>query len=264
MPYYIISYYVVSYHVISYHIKLYLLLNHILSCRVATNYFISGMKGQLNMSQPMEDLIKAIGINQWPGRNPFSLCKWEGKAWPSMKNLLSEYNDMLLRVAQLVAWTAELITPYSVWLPGLFNPTSYLTAVMQVTARRTGMPLDQMTTETHVTTFMRPETIDYYPTDGAFIHGLYIEGARWPTGDETGDTDMVTGTPTAGTTSTLTLALSLSPSPSIYHYLYLSISPCVSLSLSVCLSLSLFLSFSATDTLVNLPLLFISSLLFLS
>jgi len=46
-------------------------------------------------------------------------------------------------------WSSELITPFSVWLPGLFNPTSYLTAVMQVTARRTGLPLDQMTTETH-------------------------------------------------------------------------------------------------------------------
>jgi dynein heavy chain, axonemal len=157
------------------------------------------MKGQLNMSQPMEDLIKAIGANQWPGRNPYSQCRWESKAWPSAKNLLSQYHDMLQRVAQLLTWTTELVTPYSVWLPGLFNPTSYLTAVMQVTARRTGMPLDQMTTETHVTTFMRPETIDYYPTDGAFIHGLFIEGARWPTGDEAGDAEMVTGTPTAGT-----------------------------------------------------------------
>ena len=135
-----------------------------------------GMKGQLNMSQPMEDLVKAITINQWPGRNPFSQCQWEKNAWPSQKNLLSQFNDTLVRIAQLATWTTELITPYSVWLPGLFNPTSYLTAVMQVTARRTGMPLDQMTTETHVTTFMRPDFIDYFPTDGAFIHGLYIEG----------------------------------------------------------------------------------------
>ena len=110
------------------------------------------------------------------------------------------------------------MTPYSVWLPGLFNPTSYLTAVMQVTARRTGLPLDQMTTETHgllirshflyltnllclfiVTTFLKHDAIDYYPTDGAFIHGLYIEGARWPTGDEAGEPEMLTGTPVAGT-----------------------------------------------------------------
>jgi dynein heavy chain len=134
------------------------------------------MKGQLNMSQPMEDLIKAISINQWPGRNPFSQCRWESKAWPSMKSLISEFKDMLERIIQLQTWSANLVTPFSVWLPGLFNPTSYLTAVMQVTARRTGMPLDQMTTETHITTFLKPDTIDYYPTDGAFIHGLYIEG----------------------------------------------------------------------------------------
>merc|ERR1712028_293385 len=42
-----------------------------------------GLKGQLNMSRAMEDLIQAIGINQWPGRNPFSQCRWESKAWPS-------------------------------------------------------------------------------------------------------------------------------------------------------------------------------------
>jgi dynein heavy chain len=157
-----------------------------------------GMKGQLNMSQPMEDLMTAISINQWPGRNIFSACRWESKAWPSNKNLLSQFADMLNRVKQLVAWSSNLITPYSVWLPGLFNPTSYLTAVMQVTARRTGMPLDQMTTETHITTFLKPDMVDYYPEDGAFVHGFYIEGARWPTGDELGDPVMVTGTPCGG------------------------------------------------------------------
>ncbi len=175
-----------------------------------------GMKGQLNMSQPMEDLIKAISINQWPGRNPFSACRWESKAWPSMKNLLSEFNDMLLRVAQLVSWSADLITPISVWLPGLFNPTSYLTAVMQVTARRTGLPLDQMTTETHITTFIKHDAIDYYPEDGAFVHGFYIEGARWPTGDEAGDPIMITGTPTAGWMVDGRLKELLPPLPVIY------------------------------------------------
>jgi len=115
-----------------------------------------------------------------------------------MKNLISQFADMMLRIRQLDEWSKQLITPFSLWLPGLFNPTSYLTAVMQVTARRTGAPLDQMTTETHVTTFIKPSEVEYYPKDGAFIHGLYIEGARWPVGDEAGDVEMVTGTPTAG------------------------------------------------------------------
>jgi dynein heavy chain len=175
-----------------------------------------GMKGQLNMSTPMEDLIKAISINQWPGRNPFSTCQWEKKAWPSMKSLMSEFADMLLRIAQLRVWSTDLKTPFSLWLPGLFNPTSYLTAVMQVTARRTGMPLDQMTTETHITTFMKPEFVDYYPQDGAFVHGLYIEGARWPTGDEAGDTELVTGTPTTGFLVDGRLKELLPPLPIVY------------------------------------------------
>lgn len=157
-----------------------------------------GLKGQLNMSQGMEDLMAAFSINQWPGRNPFSKCKWEAKAWPCMKNLIAEFLDMKQRVLQLESWSADLVTPYSVWLPGLFNPTSYLTAVMQVTARRTMSPLDCMTTETHVTSFTKFTDIDYYPEDGAFIHGLYIEGARWPVGEEAGDTEMVSGTPCAG------------------------------------------------------------------
>jgi len=50
-----------------------------------------------------------------------------------------------------------------------------------------------------VTTFLKHDTIDYFPTDGAFIHGLYIEGARWPTGDEAGEPELITGTPVAGT-----------------------------------------------------------------
>ena len=84
------------------------------------------------MSAAMEDLIAAISINQWPGRNPFSQCMWEKKAWPSMKNLMSQFQDTMARIAQLETWTIDLITPFSMWLPGLFNPTSYLTAVMQV------------------------------------------------------------------------------------------------------------------------------------
>lgn len=42
---------------------------------------------------------------------------------------------MLARIAQLSKWTEDLVTPVCLWLPGLFNPTAYLTAVMQVRPR---------------------------------------------------------------------------------------------------------------------------------
>jgi dynein heavy chain len=46
-------------------------------------------------------------------------------------------------VQQLVEWTADLGVPKVVWLSGLFNPQSFLTAVMQTTARRNDWPLDK-------------------------------------------------------------------------------------------------------------------------
>jgi dynein heavy chain len=91
-----------------------------------------GLNGQLNMSQGMEDMVECLETNQVPGRNPFHACSWERLAWPSRKNLASWFNDLLLRKTQLNEWCKSLSLPYSVWLPGLMNPTALLTAIKQV------------------------------------------------------------------------------------------------------------------------------------
>lgn len=110
-----------------------------------------GLDGQLNMSGAMEDLGEALRINQVPGRNPFHKTNWEKVAWPSCKPLQSWFKELQNRVKQLVEWSATLQMPFSLWLPGLFNPTALFTAIMQVTARRQRFPLDEMTIETHFT-----------------------------------------------------------------------------------------------------------------
>ena len=96
------------------------------------------------LSRILQDLATALNINQVPGRNPFSRASWEAKAWPSRKSLSSWFADLLKRVEQLRRWSSTLVTPVSVWLPGLFNPMAFLTAIMQVVSRRTGLPLDKM------------------------------------------------------------------------------------------------------------------------
>ncbi|DBA03229.1 TPA: hypothetical protein N0F65_011588 [Lagenidium giganteum] len=143
-----------------------------------------GLNGQLNMSQAMEDLATAISLNEVPGRNPFSLCRWEKKAWPSKKSLSGWFVDMVKRHHQLKVWSSDFVTPFSMWLPGLFNPTAYTTACLQVTSRRRFLPLNQMTVETHVTTMQDASAVTFYPDDGVFVHGLILEGARWSTPDE--------------------------------------------------------------------------------
>ena len=61
---------------------------------------------------------------------------------------------------------------------GLYNPQSFLTAVMQTTARRNDWPLDKTALLTEVTKKL-PEQLDSQSRDGAFVHGLTLEGARW-------------------------------------------------------------------------------------
>merc|ERR1719198_1770742 len=182
-----------------------------------------GLKGQLNMSESMEDLVTAFTINEWPGRNPFAKCAWEKYAWPSKKGLVSQFADMLLRYKQIEDWSAEFATPISVWLPGLFNPTAYNTAVTQVTARRTGNALDKMATETHITMMLTPDPAKYPdlaenkpPEDGAYVHGLFIEGARWPTGDDVEETEEVGWTLCGGVLFESKLKELLPPMPLTY------------------------------------------------
>jgi hypothetical protein len=51
-------------------------------------------------------------------------------------------------------------------------------------SRLSRMPLNKMTVETHMTTFPNIDAVNYYPDDGVFVHGLFMEGARWSTMDE--------------------------------------------------------------------------------
>jgi len=145
-----------------------------------------GLNGQLNMSLPMEHLAEAISIGQVPGRNPFHTASWERSAWPSKKGLASWFMDLLQRNSELRNWSDGLILPSALWLPGLFNPTAFLTAIKQVTARSKNLPLDKMSTETFVTKMRKVEEVPAgkYPEDGAFIYGLFMEGARWLSGED--------------------------------------------------------------------------------
>ena len=67
-----------------------------------------------------------------------------------------------------------------------------------MTARQQGQPLDNMTTETHVTTYLTAENV-VTPKDGVLISGLFIEGAVYKQGEDAGDITKVSGVPTQET-----------------------------------------------------------------
>ena len=124
------------------------------------------------MTDAMENLQKSLMFNKVPD-------SWEKNAYPSRKNLALWFNELIERCKQLEEWSSTLETPKSLCISYLFNPMSFLTAIMQVTAREKILPLDSMSLQTNVTLFKGQEEVPGQAEVGAYIHGLILEGAAW-------------------------------------------------------------------------------------
>ena len=51
---------------------------------------------------------------------------------------------------------------------------SYLTAIMQVTARTEGLALDNIVLKTTIINIEKPKEITERPENGAYIHGFFL------------------------------------------------------------------------------------------
>ena len=107
----------------------------------------------------MESLQNALFLDSMPET-------WTKRAYPSMYLLGLWYSDLLARIKELEVWTTDF--------------QSFLTAIMQTTARKNEWPLDKMCLSVDVLKKSREE-LGGAPREGAYCHGLYMEGARWDT-----------------------------------------------------------------------------------
>lgn len=133
-----------------------------------------GLKGELTITSDMENLMNALYIDKVPET-------WQKRAYPSLLGLTAWYADLVTRIKDLEGWTADFAMPMSIWLGGLFNPQSFLTAIMQSMARKNEWPLDKMALQVDVLK-KNKEDINAPPREGAYLHGLFMEGARWDSG----------------------------------------------------------------------------------
>jgi len=132
-----------------------------------------GFKGDLTMTSSMEQLETALAGDFVPGQ-------WVKLAYPSLRSLHPWLQDLQRRLAQLQEWAGNPgDLPLVVWLGGLFNPQSFLTAVMQVTAQANNLELDKLSIVTEVTKKADLGDVTAPAREGAYITGLYLEGARW-------------------------------------------------------------------------------------
>ncbi|XP_074539499.1 dynein axonemal heavy chain 11 isoform X2 [Halichoeres trimaculatus] len=131
------------------------------------------LKGELTISSSVETLQSALFSDSVPD-------SWARLSYPSAKTLTQWFTDLTWSCRELDSWTQDLVLPAVVWLSGLFNPQSFLTAVLQSMARKNQWPLDKMALTVDVTKKTKDD-FGHPPREGAYIHGLYMEGARWDT-----------------------------------------------------------------------------------
>lgn len=96
-------------------------------------------KGELTMTAAMEDLMENIQLNRIP-------AEWLKKSWMSTRGLNSWLDNLKQRLELLNLWKDEpsIINKTVCFLNRLYKPNSFLTAIKQVCAQKTGQGLNKL------------------------------------------------------------------------------------------------------------------------
>jgi len=91
------------------------------------------------------------------------------------------FSSLLARDEQLRTWLCNG-RPHCYWLTGFFNPTGFLTAMKQEVTRKHKQDkwaLDDVVYRTEVQPFERVDHVKQSPTEGVYLHGLFLDGAAY-------------------------------------------------------------------------------------
>nr|XP_024648317.1 dynein heavy chain 1, axonemal isoform X2 [Macaca nemestrina] len=131
---------------------------------------LKALKGLVVMSSQLELMAASLYNNTVPQL-------WSAKAYPSLKPLSSWVMDLLQRLDFLQAWIQGGI-PAVFWISGFFFPQAFLTGTLQNFARKFVISIDTISFDFKVM-LETPSELTQRPQVGCYIHGLFLEGARW-------------------------------------------------------------------------------------
>ncbi|ALC43064.1 CG17150 [Drosophila busckii] len=125
--------------------------------------------GQIAMIPELERAHASMIIGRVP-------ADWLKKSYPSLKPLGSYVSDFLARLEFFNSWI-ENGEPNVYWISGFYFTQSFITGVLQNYSRKNRFQIDMIFIEFAVTKFEVQATV--VAEVGAYIRGIFIEGARW-------------------------------------------------------------------------------------
>ena len=130
------------------------------------------------LQQAMADIFDARVPRSWlftPGGDEFSWLITGLGGW---------FASLLDRDAQLRTWLTSG-RPTTFWMTGFANAQGFLTAMRQEVTRlhrAQQWALDDVEYFCEVTEHDRPDGVKGAPKEGVYVHGLFVDGARWDKG----------------------------------------------------------------------------------
>jgi len=129
------------------------------------------IKGVVLMGADLEQMYNSFLEQKVPGN-------WVKVAYPCLKPLNSWVVDFIERIDFMVGWLQKGPPP-SFWISCFFFPQGFMTAALQLHARKTKIPIDTLEFFSATTQVMDHTTLTEQPESGVRIHGLFLMGAGW-------------------------------------------------------------------------------------